>query len=368
MSDLHPTATPTATDPGYSVDSRLTRFAPPPADVAAVVAAPVAPQPITAGNAADLLAPTGTPVAPRSAPPLGFGEGLRALLGSIGITLAPGAAERARLDSESHLRRDEDAIRRATWPRAVSILVANPKGGAGKTPIALLLGGALASVRGGSVCVVEVSDDPGALTLRSEGAPMAGLGQLVTDVATIRSAGQLAGYTAPQTSFASVIGTVGTRPPLTRDDVVSVARTIDEYYSVRVMDSGNQISSSAFAGALETADALVIPVLNAGDSVIEAIAFLDRLRSNGGASAELAARAVILRLSDGRREDPRVTDRLDRILEGAGAAHIFDIPFDDHIAERGQLTLGQLNRDTYRVLAAAAAAVVGTLGGVRAES
>jgi hypothetical protein len=135
-------------------------------------------------------------------------RGFRGAISRLGFRVSPGRAERAELDQREERARDEEVIRQATWVRAASILIANPKGGVGKTPTALLLGGVLATVRGGSVCVVEVSDDAGALAYRAEGNPSLGLGELVRDVDTISTAGQLAGYTAPQTSYASVIGTV----------------------------------------------------------------------------------------------------------------------------------------------------------------
>ncbi|MCU1405172.1 MAG: MinD-like ATPase involved in chromosome partitioning or flagellar assembly [Glaciihabitans sp.] len=345
-------------------------------DVAVVDVATLAPAPIDAPaepdpvlvnvpefaerNSSDLfLAPSSDLATIGSVqPPAVARRGIRGFFGGIGIKMAPGAAEQEEIDAGARLRRNEEIIRQATWTRAVSVLVANRKGGVGKTPVSLLLGGTLASVRGGSVCVVEVSDDPGALTFRAEGNPRLGLGELVRSVDTVVSAGQLAGYTAPQTSFASVIGSIGDRVPLTSADVVAVSRVIDEFYSVRVMDSGNQSSSPAFTAAVGTADALVIPVLNAGDAVFEAVALLERLRAEGGRSAELANRAVIIRLTDGRPEHPQVLERINRIIAGAGAAHVFSVPYDAHIAERGQLTLGSLNPATYDVFAAAAAAIV----------
>jgi MinD-like ATPase involved in chromosome partitioning or flagellar assembly len=288
-------------------------------------------------------------------------SGLRGLVGKAGIKLAPSKAETARLEIEEQQRRDEEVVRQTTWTRAVSILAANPKGGVGKTPSALALGGVLASIRGGSVCVVEVSDDPGALTFRAEGTPKLGLGELVRDVDTIRSAGQLAGYTAPQTSFASVVGTVGRRQRLSKDDVVDVARVIDDYYSIRVMDSGNQPSSAAFAGAVATTDALVVPVYNTGDAVIEALNLLAELRAQGGHAAELANRATLLRLTDGRPENPAVVARVEQIIDDAGFAQQFAIPFDPHIAERSQITLSRLAPQTLHAFTAAAAGVVRSL-------
>ncbi|MES1212372.1 MAG: hypothetical protein ABUT11_02375, partial [Leifsonia sp.] len=160
--------------------------------------------------------------------------GWRGLVAKTGVKIAPSAKEAEARAQAEQLRLDEETIRQATWTRAVSIMVANPKGGTGKTPVSLLLGGTLAAVRGGSVAIMEVADDPGALTFRAEGRPALGIGELVRDAADITSAGQLAGYTAPQTSFASVIGTVGRRPQLTGDDVTAVAEVLDSYYAVRV--------------------------------------------------------------------------------------------------------------------------------------
>lgn len=288
-------------------------------------------------------------------------SGIRGLVAKTGIKVAPSRAEADRLAMAQALRRDEDTIRQATWTRAVSILVANRKGGVGKTPTAVIVGGILASIRGGSVAVMEVSDDPGTLTFRTEGTPSHGIGELVRDSHLIRSAGQLAGYTAPQTSFASVIGTVGPRPSLTADDVVNVARVVDEYYTIRVMDSGNQPSSSAFEGATATADAIVIPVLNSADVILEAVALIDQLRASGPRGAWLADRAIIIRLTDGRPEQPALMDRLTQLLEAQHVAGIYSVPCDAHIAERGPITVAKLAPVTRTAFVAATAGVVRTL-------
>jgi cellulose biosynthesis protein BcsQ len=288
-------------------------------------------------------------------------RGARGMLAKLGVKVQPGAAELAVIDIADRQHRNEDIVRQATWTRAVSILIANPKGGVGKTPTAVLLGGILASIRGGSVCIVEVSDDPGALTFRTEGSPTRGLGELVRDAATICSAGQLAGYTAPQSSFAAVIGSVGPRPRLEAEHVTAIANVIDDYFSIRVMDSGNQPSSTAFRAAVETADMLVIPIFDAGDAALEAAGLLDALRAAGGKSADLADTAMVLRLHDGRPENPQVVKRVDSILSSYGIDHVHTIPYDAHIAERGQLSLGKLGPTTHFAITAAAADVIATL-------
>jgi len=285
-------------------------------------------------------------------------SGVRGLLAKAGLRIKPGPAETARLAAAARLRDDENTIRRTTFRRAVGVLVANRKGGAGKTPTSLILGGILASIRGGSVAVLEVSDDPGTLTLRSEGNPSRGLEALLGDVDTIRTAGQLASYTAPQTSFASVIGTVHRRRQLVGPDIQKLSAAIDDHYAVRVMDSGNQPSSSAFGGAIATADALVIPVLNSADTVLEAVALIEELRGWGGKAQALADNAVIVRLIDGRLEQSQLVDRLTDLLDSQHVAAIYEIPFDPHVAERGPITIGNLAPATRVAFTAAAAGVM----------
>jgi MinD-like ATPase involved in chromosome partitioning or flagellar assembly len=288
-------------------------------------------------------------------------SGARGWLNRLGLKLPPGPAESAALEHERELAAAAAIIRQATWTRAVSVLVANPKGGTGKTPLSLLLGGTLASIRGGSVAVIEVADDPGALAYRAEGTPRLGIGDLVRDAERIRTAGQLAGYTAPQTSFAAVIGSSTRRPRLEADGVAAMVRVIDEYYSIRVMDSGNQPTSSAFQGALAATDILVVPVVNAGDSTLEAVRMLDGLRDAGGHAADVATRAIVVRVTDGRPESEVINAEVARILTAAGAAAICDLPYDPHIAERGQLTLGSLQAGTRTALTRIAATVVGAV-------
>lgn len=347
----------------------------PPAAVEEAAPAEAAPEVVEAAPASATQEPARTvmpesifidPVAELSAAstlqaPVTASRGFRGWLNSLGFKLAPGVGEQQHIAAVDAFQADQTTIRQATWTRAVSILVANKKGGAGKTPTALMIGGVLAAVRGGSVCILEVSDDPGALTFRAEGNPVIGLGELVRDVDRISSAGQLAGYTAPQTSFASVIGTVGRRARLTRENVVDVSRAIDEYFTIRVMDSGNQPSSTAFDGAAETADALVIPVLNAGDAVLEAVATIDELRARGGRYAALADNAVVIRITDGRPEIPEVVARVDQIIESMRVRAVYQVPYDPHIAERGQLTLSRLSTQTQHAFTAAAAGVVQSL-------
>jgi cellulose biosynthesis protein BcsQ len=287
--------------------------------------------------------------------------GFRGAMARMGFPVGPGPEE-IEARRVAALRLDaERIVRQATWTRAVSILVANPKGGEGKTPCSLGLAGVIASIRGGSTVVLEVSDDPGSLVDRAEGNPKLGLGELVRDIDQVKTAGQLHGYTAPQTSFADVIASIDSRPDLTGEDVVAVSKVIDEFYGIRVMDSGNQPTSSAFQGAVSVADVLVIPMTNAGDSAKQVLRLLKELRAAGGKPKRLAENAIALRITDDRPQLPHVRDEITRLLEAFGIASVFDIPYDAHIAARQQISLAELTPATRDAFTAAAAAVVTSL-------
>lgn len=290
-------------------------------------------------------------------------RGFRGALARMGLPIGPGAAERAERERLVLIEDAERQIRQARWPRAaVGVLVANRKGGAGKTPTAVCLGGALASIRGGGVAIQEVADDPGTIAGRAEGSPLRGIGELMQEVGAIRSKGELESYTQPQTSHAHVIGSPRRRPGLTGEDVRSIAQVIDEYYSIRLMDSGNQMTSSAFIEAVRLADALVIPNPNAGDSTTDMVALFNELRAMSEHGRRLASTATILRIHDGRPEDPAVVERIDNIIEQLRAEYpnvaVVDVPYDEHLAGRGEITLASLARPTYEAFALAGASVV----------
>ena len=224
------------------------------------------------------------------------------------------------------------------------------------TPVALCLAGTLATIRGGGVAVLEVSDDPGMLSLRAEGAPRVGLGELMRDAAQISSAGQLAAYTALQTSHAAVIGSVRPRPNLDGTTIVAIAKLIDTHYSIRVMDSGNVYTSGAFGAAVHTADVLVIPIADAADSVQDALALVGHL-SGYPEGQRLLSSAVILRLRyiGATRE---IEARTDEAIAAMGVRRVVDVPEDPHIAERGEISLSKLHPRTRNAFLLAAASVV----------
>lgn len=295
------------------------------------------------------------PIAPAKE---GFAGFLNQFFGGA-FKLAPSAKELEARTVAAAQGRFEDLIRQSTWTRAVGVLVANKKGTAGKTPLSILLGGVLAAIRGGSVAILETSDDKGQLAYRAEGDPQLGMGELVANITNVRTQSQLRGYTVTQTSFASVIGsTPKWRPPLTRENVLDVASIVDEHFTIRVMDTGNQYSSGPFGAAVEVADVLIIPTMLAQDAVSEAVELLEFLEHQGAEAGRLARTAIVVMMSDGRPEFKPAKLKKQFVDKGIAEDHIYSVPYDSHVAERGALTLEKLAPVTRQALTAIAAGVV----------
>ncbi|WP_113719760.1 MinD/ParA family ATP-binding protein [Arthrobacter dokdonensis] len=292
-------------------------------------------------------------------------EGIRGFLNRVtggAFRLGPSVREAEKRVLVAVQEGFEALIRQSTWTRGVGILVANKKGTAGKTPVAISLGGVIAAIRGGSVAIAEAADDRGQLAYRAEGDPQLGMGELVSNISTVRTQSQLRGYTVTQTSFASVIGsTPRWRAPLTRQNVLDVASIVDEHFTVRVWDTGNQYSSGPFSAAVDTSDVLVIPTMNSMDSVFDALELLEFLKAQGGDAARLAETAIVVRLSDGRPEFKASRVKKYFTDQGITEERMYSLPFDAHIAERGALTLDRLAPATRQALTAVAAGVVSQL-------
>jgi MinD-like ATPase involved in chromosome partitioning or flagellar assembly len=145
------------------------------------------------------------------------------------------------------------------------------------------------------------------------------------------------------------------------EDVEKVSDLLGFFYPIRVMDSGNQASSSAFYGALGRTDVLVVPVLEAIDSVAGVGQLFRYLHRLGEVGVRLAQNAIVLRMDDGRPVSPDVRAYVDDTLKAAGVTNVHSIPYDPHIASRSTITLEQLRPATVEAYTHAAAAVTHSL-------
>ena len=253
-------------------------------------------------------------------------------------------------------RRNERLIRSAAWPRSVRIAVANPKGGVGKTPTTLLLGGTLARVRGGSVAVWDAADAAGTLSGIAEGVQARCLSEIEADPGQFAHPGTIAACAATQTSNADVLGSLADRE-FSGDSIDRILWALDRTYRISVADTGNVQHSEAFTAVIAKADILVVPTTITASSVNKALRLLDRLQ----ATSSLTQRAVVAVMHTRGPQTPGLAGQLTDLFAGVGVGAVLDIPFDPAIAAGTPMSLESLTRPSQIAWTQLAAATVANI-------
>ncbi len=262
------------------------------------------------------------------------------------LRMRPGAAERT--------ERQARDIAATSFRRPVTVVVANPKGGSGKTPVTLLLAGAFGQARGGGVVAWDNNELRGNMHLRTHDTntratvpdmlrampmlrkPDARLGDVAAYLRH-QIAGQYDALTSSRTTYAQIDA----------EDFHQIHDLLSRFYRMLVIDTGNNEGSSNWREAMRTADALVIPIKWKSLSCAAAVQMLEELERQGDWADHLTRRAVVA-VSHGPGEVNRDVEKRLRPYFESRAAAVIDIPTDQHIAEEGPLDHAALQPATRR--------------------
>ena len=275
---------------------------------------------------------------PREAP---AEKGVRSVL-----RLRPGSSER----SERLAR----AIAATAFRRPVTITVANPKGGSGKTPTTLLLAGALGQARGGGVVAWDNNELRGNMHLRTHDTNAR---STVTDLLQAMTMltqpdarlGDVGAYLRHQVSgqYDVLTSATTTYAQIEAKDFDQIHRLLSRFYKVLVIDTGNNEGSSNWREAMKASDVLVIPIKWKSLSCAAAVQMLEELDHQGPDAQRLIRRAVIA-VSNGPGDVNKEVEKQLRPYFESRAAAVIDIPTDQHIAAEGPLDHNALQPATRR--------------------
>ncbi|MDR2896296.1 MAG: hypothetical protein LBV30_06555 [Propionibacteriaceae bacterium] len=332
-----PTSTPTTPAVITPVDTPPTPAEPaePGATVAAAVVAPVTPPTVT-------------------------GQGFA--VKTFTDTLAPSASQRPRSRWFGRRRAAVEEAKRLDvaavsthWPQVKTVVVANTKGKAGKTPTAILTAAGF-GVWGGTNPVLLDANPRGNLAARLETPPTVSLDDLLAAAPGLVDASQTAtinSYTSyqPQGHFNAVTGSGFTtitdgeatllgRATISAEDLWLAWSTLARIHPVITIDTGNNIDEPMKA-ALSVANALVVPLSWQQDYCDGAYTLLKDL-DQIDALRPLIRSAIIINMN--RREDPiptRQAAAYRKIFTDMGLT-VVDVPYDPHIGARGPICWNQL--------------------------
>ncbi|WP_200176103.1 MinD/ParA family ATP-binding protein [Tomitella cavernea] len=247
------------------------------------------------------------------------------------------------------------------------VVIASPKGGAGKTPTALMLAAAFGSHRRG-VVAWDGCESPGTLADRAALRQPGGIADVLVSAGRLASgqaaAAELAAYLTAQPAGHEVLGTAldGSQDPIAvgADECAAVMAVLRRHRDLMVVDTGNNTYAPAWRWAVGHADQLVVPVPLRVDAAKAAYWMLHRLRAEGYEETAAAARVLLVAVPGA---DGALEQRIAEQLAAAGATRFSRVPYDSLLAAGGRIAFGQTTAATQAAFTDLAARVAGDLAG-----
>ena len=253
-----------------------------------------------------------------------------------------------------------DQVSSVDVPQGISsIAVLSLKGGVGKTTTTVCLGSTIATMRGDRVIAVDANPDLGTLSQRGPDQTRSTVRDLLAS-RPINRYSDVRRHTSQNTSrleFLSSARDPAVSEAFSETDYLNVHRVLDRFYNVVLTDCGTGLTHSAIQGVLNAATALVVIASPAIDSARSALATLDWLEHHG--FGHLAAYTSIVINSPWAGDTSIDVAALSRYLLGR-AQNVVVVPYDEHLAEGGEIRLERLNRKTRSAYAALASALPST--------
>ncbi len=254
------------------------------------------------------------------------------------------------------------------FSRPMTVVVIQPKGGAGKTPTTIGLASALGSHRGGYIVGWDNNETRGTLAVRitnSDGQRTTTwdlLAQLPSFERTDARVGHLSPFVRPQgeAHFDALVSddNPANMVQLDEDAFRRVHAVLQRFYRLIVIDTGNNVRSPNWQAAVNAADTVVVVSTYQRDVGYSGSWVLDHLVQTG--REELARNAVTVLTAADPRIDAKVRGELLTHFAARTRA-VVEVPFDPLIASGGPIRWTQLSPRSRQAWVRAGATVVTAL-------
>lgn len=275
-------------------------------------------------------------------------------------------------------------LRRLTQPlpRPAVVGVANTKGGAGKTPVAIALGSALGTERGSTAAIdlwlrgnlgtrtvahaseISIEDLRRALPTLTDGRHVRSAD--IMQYLRFQPTGKFAVLAAPVDIVGRDHPRQLLRSSLTATEVHQVLDLVSRFHDITLVDTGNNDADEAWRAAVERMDVLVVPLKWQRDHVLQAAQLLETLTDSG--YEDLARGAVIVAThsaAEHSKLQPSNVAQFRTFFTSRGH-EVHDLPADPVIANRGGLIeWDELTSATQHSARAIAATVIDRAAGAR---
>ena len=286
-------------------------------------------------------------------------HGVRGLLNTLGLNLAPSRAELIERDNITKVSQH--------WIGPRTIAVVNGKGGSTKTPSTILLSALLARYGGGNIIAWDNNSTRGTLGWRTERG-----GHEATVVDLLPHASYLLGTEARSSDLErfthhqsvdrfdvlrSNPTQLSSEQPADEASFRAVHAVLARYYRIIMIDTGNDESLPAWSSMIERTDAIVVPIITRPEHAESARLLLDGLARSGRHGERLAEQATVI-VSQASASEPAPAHYVE-VFSGMARAAV-GIPYDPAMSN-SPLLLDSLGAATRRAWLAAGAALTDAL-------
>ena len=286
-------------------------------------------------------------------------HGVRGLLNTLGLNLAPSRAELIERDNITKVSQH--------WIGPRTIAVVNGKGGSTKTPSTILLSALLARYGGGNIIAWDNNSTRGTLGWRTERG-----GHEATVVDLLPHANYLLGTEARSSDLErfthhqsvdrfdvlrSNPTQLSSEQPADEASFRAVHAVLARYYRIIMIDTGNDESLPAWSSMIERTDAIVVPTITRPEHAESARLLLDGLARSGQHGERLAEQATVI-VSQASASEPSPAHYVE-VFNGMARAAV-GIPYDPAMSN-SPLLLDSLGAATRRAWLAAGAALTDAL-------
>ncbi|PPJ19700.1 hypothetical protein C5E45_33140 [Nocardia nova] len=264
--------------------------------------------------------------------------GMRGALNKVGFNLGLSPAEQRTEDRRARIRRQLNA--------PYQIAVISVKGGVGRTTIAATLGSTFAGLRPDRVVAVDANPDFGDLPSRTAPHPYGLTLRDMAQAANLDAFSAVHSFTSINNADLAVLASPWSTESIEalsgREFGVAV-QTLRRHYNLLIVDCGTGVLDSITQMVLKTSDAIVVVTPPTVGGVKGAVATLNWLNSHG--LQHLIAGSVVAIVHQQPVKPTVEVEQIEKLFATAQRPTRV-VPYDEHLAEGGEIDLRLLDKTT----------------------
>lgn len=266
-------------------------------------------------------------------------QGMRGALNKVGFSLGLSPAEQRSEDRRNRIRRQ--------LTDTYQIAVVSVKGGVGRTTTAATLGSTFSSLRPDRVVAIDANPDFGDLTTRTVRHPYGlTMRDLTRSTQRLEAFSAVHAYTSINAADLAVVASpwnTDATEALSGSEYTAGTEVLRRHYNLLVVDCGTGVLDSVTNTVLRTSDAVVVVTPATVGGVTGAVATLNWLSSHG--FDRLIANSMV-GIVHHQPNKPMVEVSAIEKLFATAQRPTWEIPYDEHLAEGGEIDLRLLEKET----------------------